>query len=479
MLTICVRFGIVPVSFAEGLLVPLLKKPNVDPSVPKNYRPIIISTTFSKLIELIILDACSSHQFEDLQFGFVANRGTTMATALTHDVIEYMNSKGSTVYACSLDAEGAFDGIPHPVLFNKALGVIPDMFWRILVYWYNILTVKIKWGDVLSESIKIEKGTRQGGLSSPFLFNIFYQEMIEDLTNAEAGIVINDMSYNVFCYADDILLCSATITGLQKLINIANGYIKNHGLRFNPEKTVCVTFGKSKFVQRKWYLDNTCLQEKDSIKYLGVCLSNNPKEHANARISATRRAFFALKSAGVFAKGVKTETMAYLFKTTIRPVLLYGLQSVGNTKKSWEEIEKLQGKLLKAALNLKPSCKNTPLLHALKIPRIEESTRQQELILLRALMISCSRSSAFYKYLLANKIKNNLESKNNLISRVFSTCNINQMSFVNSLCNKQYINEHTAPRFIENDGIVDSLRYLAENLDNESRILMNQILSPF
>ena len=36
MLTICVRFGIVPVSFAEGLLVPLLKKPNIDPSLPKN-----------------------------------------------------------------------------------------------------------------------------------------------------------------------------------------------------------------------------------------------------------------------------------------------------------------------------------------------------------------------------------------------------------------------------------------------------------
>ena len=35
MLTICIQFGIVPVSFAEGLLVPMLKKPNVDPSVPK------------------------------------------------------------------------------------------------------------------------------------------------------------------------------------------------------------------------------------------------------------------------------------------------------------------------------------------------------------------------------------------------------------------------------------------------------------
>ena len=121
-----------------------------------------------------------------------------------------------------------------------------------------------------------------------------------------------------------------------------------------------------------------------------MCLSNNTKEHANARISATQIAFFALKSAGVFSKGVKTEAMAYLYKTTIRPVLLYGLQSVGNTKKSRKEIEKLQGKLLKAILNLKLSCRNTPLLHAMKIPRIEESVRQQEVMLLRALLTSTS-----------------------------------------------------------------------------------------
>ena len=36
MLTVCLKFGIVPKSFSSGLLVPLLKKPALDPSVPKN-----------------------------------------------------------------------------------------------------------------------------------------------------------------------------------------------------------------------------------------------------------------------------------------------------------------------------------------------------------------------------------------------------------------------------------------------------------
>ena len=125
MLTLCIKFGIVPKSFSSGLLVPLLKKPTLDPSVP-NYRPVTISCTFSKILESYTLDASAGHQFSDLQFGFVPGRGTNMATALANDVISYCTKRGCTVYACSLDAEGAFDVVPHSILFYKAMDVIPD-----------------------------------------------------------------------------------------------------------------------------------------------------------------------------------------------------------------------------------------------------------------------------------------------------------------------------------------------------------------
>ena len=34
-----------------------------------------------------------------------------MATVLANDVISYCTKRGSTVYACTLDAEGAFDAV--------------------------------------------------------------------------------------------------------------------------------------------------------------------------------------------------------------------------------------------------------------------------------------------------------------------------------------------------------------------------------
>ena len=76
----------------------------------------------------------------------------------------------------------------------------------------------------------------QGGLSSSFLFNLFYEGMVEILNSMNCGICINNVSYNVFTCADDLLLSSTTVTGLQRLINCAVSYISNHGLRFNRIK---------------------------------------------------------------------------------------------------------------------------------------------------------------------------------------------------------------------------------------------------
>ena len=115
----------------------------------------------------------------------------------------------------------------NPVLFRKAIDVLPDHCCMIIVNWYRAICVQIKWVSALSEPISVHKGTRQGGLSSPFLFNLFYQDRINELSECTGGIIINKQSFNVFCYADDLMLASLTVTGLQTMIdlNVANRYI--------------------------------------------------------------------------------------------------------------------------------------------------------------------------------------------------------------------------------------------------------------
>ena len=178
-------------------------------------------------------------------------------------------------------------------------------------------------------SIKVCKVTRQDGLSSPFLFNVLYQELVNELSNSADGIKITNVSYNVFCYADDILLASLTVTVLQNMINLADQYISDHGLRFNPLKTECVSVGQNHFVSNPvWSLNGVASANSASYKYQGVTLANKPSVHVNDRIAACRRAYYAMQGAEFYNVTTNCNMLGYIWQSAIRPVLLYGSSSV-------------------------------------------------------------------------------------------------------------------------------------------------------
>ena len=128
----------------------------------------------------------------------------------------------------------------------------------------------------LSTKIDVCIGTRQGGISSPLLFNIFYQDLVEKLSKCSGGKLISNDTYNVFCYAGDSILTSLSVTGLQELIATVNSYITEHGLKFDPTKTICKTLGCRNFEDTpQCHLNNTILREEAAVSYLGTVLSNN------------------------------------------------------------------------------------------------------------------------------------------------------------------------------------------------------------
>ncbi len=129
--------------------------------------------------------------------------------------------------------------------------------------------------------------------------------MVHDLTVTVGEIRIQGISYNVFCYADHILICSNTSTGLQKLIDAANAHICKYidaanvhickyGLSFNPTKTECVLFGKCTLENRpQSFINNIMLNctNEGSIKYLGAILSSKSHNNIEMRVKACIRAF--------------------------------------------------------------------------------------------------------------------------------------------------------------------------------------------
>ena len=146
---------VVPDNFTNGTLVPIPKKPGCDTSIPKNRRPIVISSTLSDLLEMYVPEESNSHEYHEFQFGFIPGRGTEIANALFNDVTTYCNARGSAVYTCSLDAKGAFDAIPHSILFYKAAASLPKHCWHVMLSWYSRLTLLIKCCGKLSRKISV------------------------------------------------------------------------------------------------------------------------------------------------------------------------------------------------------------------------------------------------------------------------------------------------------------------------------------
>ena len=478
MLSLCIRYSVVPDSFTNGLLIPIPKKSGCDTSVPKNWRPIIISTTLSKLMEMYILEESSGHIFSDSQFGFVSGRGTEIATALVNDVISYANVRGSTVYTCSLDAEGAFDAIPHCVLFKKASEVLPDYCWHVMVNWYEKLTVQIKWCKQLSVKISVYIGTRQGGISSPLLFNIFYQELVDALSKCPGGISINNDSFNVFCYADDLILTSLSVTGLQELIDTASSYIIAHGLKFNASKTICTSLGANHFeTTPEWHLNGSVLREEAAVTYLGTVLSSNPKLHFDTRIKSATRAFYGLQCAGLCAGGVAPTVSAHMFNVAIQPILTYGCTTLNFTLSSVKELDKVQAKLLKSALGLPKFCHNTPLLQALKVKKIDNLLQVQQLSLIRNALLNNSKARTFYLHMFKHRTS---YTDKNLLSRCLEICNTHRVSLTRYVFDEHYASKCKRQIYaVPQDGVVDSIRSLLYNYNQHSKQLVKLLLSPF
>ncbi len=168
-----------------------------------------------------------------------------------------------------------FDFIWHDGQFYKLYNVLPDVHWRFLRKWYGVLDVVIKWnGNIQPNSyFKVTRGTRQGSILFPVLFNIFICDLLKLVGNNESGIRIGAKLFNSFAYADDISLFSSTVPGLQELINICTDYSSLWRFNFGINKTKCMPVGKSNkcFVTEPvWHLKGVPIVTVNSIEILIV-----------------------------------------------------------------------------------------------------------------------------------------------------------------------------------------------------------------
>ena len=272
-------------------------------------------------------------------------------------------------------------------------------------------------------------------------------------------IRINKLGYNVFCYADDVLLTSTSVTGLQSLINTAVNFIEKHGLRFNPAKTECFIKGKNPFSsQPKWYIHNTVLKNCDYLTYLGIVLSNDSSHnHVYSRITSCRKAFYSLQNAGLCKDGLDVKTSTYIWSVICQSILSYGCEAVSLSDKNIYDIDKLQGNLVKCFTGIGKTYRTTPLLKSLRIKKLSNIIYNQNINLLRNIFNCHSAVRNLNIYFMNNDI----DVRGTLFNRVKNVCNSFNVDFPQCVFIESDLREvfHPFPKSGE-DGLVDSLRQL-------------------
>ena len=93
------KHSYVPDEFGKGVIVPLVKDKRGDLFSSSNYRGIMVSPVISKIFELYLLDKFGNFlNSSDLQLVFKKNIGCGPGVFLAQNVVEYLVSRGSSVY---------------------------------------------------------------------------------------------------------------------------------------------------------------------------------------------------------------------------------------------------------------------------------------------------------------------------------------------------------------------------------------------
>ena len=157
--------------------------------------------------------------------------------------------KRKKLYACFVDFRKAFDSLWHVGLMYKLFEHfnIGGKFYCIIRSMYKNAKSCVKLKEGITDTFRIQKGIKQGDTLSPYLFNLYLND-INKIFNCDENCPPLLMSKLVGCllYADDLLIISQTKEGLQHSLDNLYDYCNMWKLQLNVKKAKVVIFSKRK-----------------------------------------------------------------------------------------------------------------------------------------------------------------------------------------------------------------------------------------
>lgn len=333
--------GVFPKKLKIGKILP--KHKQGDRTEAANYRPITLLSTFSKILEKVVLKRLQDHLKQNnlqtnKQHGFTSGKSTITAIAEYAEYIADNLEAGNTVVSIYLDLSKAFDCLGHDLIITnlRHLGIQGTAlcwFRSYLSGRTQIVELRHARSGVTTETrstpLPINRGVPQGSVLGPALFIL----LTNDLPKVMGAQIETIM------YADDTVLLSANKDtnqldqDINNALNMAQQYCESKDLVFNNNKTKQMSFGRGK----NYVSEVPTLQSTDTVKHLGIHIDNKLSwnKHVDNLCLKLSSATYAIKRVRSVCNLEVARTAYFaLFETQLRYALLvWGSSSLNNIQR--------------------------------------------------------------------------------------------------------------------------------------------------
>ena len=240
-----------PSSFTRNVSVALRKsKAGGDVDDADGYRLITLSNYFAKVLDAVLTRrithwATRNKLIAPEQIGFMVNEGAEQHVCTLNETCAFRKRRGLETYLLFVDLRKAYDMVHHSRLWLllEHLGVPGDVR-ALLARWIGHRRTQLRATGADAASWPVEKGTPQGGIMSPILFDIFIEPLSRSLKSLAAfhGVDVLGCVVRHLLYADDLVVVADSPEQLQRAATAIAGWCALWGMEANisPQKTAAM-----------------------------------------------------------------------------------------------------------------------------------------------------------------------------------------------------------------------------------------------
>ena len=114
---------------------------------------------------------------------------------------------------------------------------------------------------------------------------MYVDDLILELEGSGYGCLVGNKFLGCVIYADDLLIISASVSGLQSMLNICYGYGQRHLMTFNSKKSLCCHFGPSRLQITPMKLGEELIEWVNTFKYLGFTFVSAPTFQVDCNVT--------------------------------------------------------------------------------------------------------------------------------------------------------------------------------------------------